>query len=127
MNDLTAASMVEIRAELLSMVTKADGKIRDIENVTAETILERSGSLHEEFAKDLYNWSVKTSLEHEEQENIFAKLSLLPASEKVDLINSLWAVAASDGEIHVNEQTMIKEMMAVMGVDDSMVSAGSGV
>lgn len=123
MPDIQSSTLIEIRAELLSMVAKADGKVKEVENLTAETILENSGSIHEVFAKDLYNWSVKTTLQNDEQENLFEQLSTLPLEEKISIINSLWAVAASDGEIHPKERSIIKELMKLMGVDENLINA----
>lgn len=123
MTVVSSSAIVEIRAELLSMVAKADGKVMDIENLTAETILENSGSIHEVFAKDLYNWSVKTTLETDEQENLYSQLKNLPVAEKVSIVSSLWAVAASDGEIHPKERSTIKELMELMDVDPNLINA----
>lgn len=116
------STLIEIRAELLSMIAKADGTVKDIENSAAEAILNDSGSLNEVFAKELYHWSVQTDVENDEQEDIVDRLKDLELEEKVALVRALWAVAASDGEIHPAELSTINDMMNAMGVDHNMVS-----
>lgn len=96
--------MAELRAELFSLVSKADGKIKDVEKFTSETMLENDSKFHEVFAKEMYHWSLKNDVTDEEKLDLLLRLKKLDIDQKVDIVRSLWMVAISDHEIHPLEK-----------------------
>ncbi len=112
-------------AHLFASMTCADDKIRDIENFTAEVFLEDYNKEDIERIKDVYRASLKNYGEAERAEIIQSFVVGFTDKQKISLLRSLCAVAACDGEVHPEEQYIIKSFMAAMEIDQFVDSSGS--
>ncbi len=122
--NMTSSEFSEIRAELFSMISKADGKVKPEENKAVEELLSDEPMIKSDFAQALYHWSVKTEIEEAERHDIFSKLENLDMAQKVNLVKAFWTIAIADGEIHPLEKVQIQTIMKIMGVEDDQMDLG---
>ncbi len=100
--------------KLLATMTQADGKVLDVENSTAEAVLEGHRPDHNELIKQLYHATVKVQPARKRGNAINKLIAGLDIDQQLDVLRSLWAVAQSDGEIHASEKKLIFELMQTM-------------
>lgn len=104
-------------AHLFASMTCADEKIKDIEQFTAEVFLDEYNPEDLYEIKQIYRDSVKNYGDKERNEIIFNLIADFTENQKISLLRSLCAVAVCDGEVHPEEQLIIKSFMKQMGID----------
>ena len=104
-------------AHLFASMTCADDKIKDIENFTAETFLEDYRTEDIQRIKQAYRGSLKNYGHEERKQIIKSFVGEFTEHQKIGLLRSLSAVAICDGEVHPEEQYIIKLFMEQMEID----------
>jgi len=99
---------------LLAEMTKADGKVLDVENTAAEAALEGHRPDYNELVKRLYQATVQVHPKSCRSKAVNRLIAGLDIDQKLAVLRSLWAVAKSDGEIHPDEQMMIFDLIRTM-------------
>ena len=100
--------------KLLADMTKADGKVLNVENTAAETVLESHRPNYNELVKRLYQATVQTHPKNCRSKAVNRLIADLDIDQKLDVLRAMWIVANSDGEIHPDEQVMILDVMKAM-------------
>lgn len=115
--DHTTPEYYALLVSLMAKMSKADGKVLDIENFTALAVLQ---------SDDQIDTSVQSAAEHQYRkatnsrgtldltETEKAQLVTLSPSDRLSLIRTLAGIAACDGSVHLNEQAILDEVTLAM-------------
>lgn len=111
-----------IIANLFAAMTCADGVVRDIENFTAQAFLDGFSDIDIQRVNDRYHSAINHCCEKERNETIQNLVCSFNNKQKLNILRSLSAIAASDGAIHPKEQTLIEIFADAMKLDQSFIN-----
>lgn len=113
---LTDIELRLVQARLLASMSTIDGKVLDIENFMADSMLELMDKEDVYKLRQLYLEELKNpNLEHSLNE-VIEFMKRAPINERISLLNMLSALAICDGEIHKNEELLLKSAMRKLSV-----------
>lgn len=113
---LTDVELRLVQARLLATMSTIDGKVLDVENLMADSMLELMDKKDIYKLKQLYLEELKNpNLEHSLDE-IVEFMKRAPVNERISLLKMLSALAICDGELHKNEELFLKSAMRKLSV-----------
>ena len=113
---LTDIELRLVQARLLASMSTIDGKVLDIENFMADSMLELMDKEDVYKLRQLYLEELKNpNLEHSLDE-IIEFMKRAPINERISLLKMLSALATCDGELHKNEELFLKSAMRKLSV-----------
>ena len=116
-NSMLTLEQLLQQSELLACMSRADGKVLDIENIFASTYLEKLDTEKSSLVKSHYDYVVQAD---ETDERLFSIMHLManyPREEKYRLLRCLSALAICDGELHPKETAFIEQLADAMDID----------
>ena len=113
---LTDVELRLVQARLLASMSNIDGKVLDVENLMADSMLELMDKKDIYKLKQLYLEELSNpNLEHSLDE-IVEFMKRAPINERISLLKMLSALAICDGELHKNEELFLKSAMRKLSV-----------
>lgn len=113
---LTDVELRLVQARLLATMSTIDGKVLNVENLMADSMLELMDKKDIYKLKQLYLEELKNpNLEHSLDE-IVEFMKRAPVNERISLLKMLSALAICDGELHKNEELFLKSAMRKLSV-----------
>lgn len=113
---LTDVELRLVQARLLASMSTIDGKVLDIENLMADSMLELMDKEDVYKLKQLYLEEIKKpNLEYNIDE-IINFMKRAPIDERISLLKMLSALATCDGELHKDEELFLKSVMRKLSV-----------
>lgn len=109
---------------LLIEMAKSDNDFSESERAKIISIIRDTFKLDEFEIEDLIFLSEQRLADENAMEEItdFIKEHFL-LDEKLDLVKNLWRIIYNDDDLHSHEQAMIKQITALLEIDNRMVTA----
>lgn len=108
---LTSVEIRLIQAKLLAIMSRIDGRILEVENLVAESMLELMDHKEVFKLKTLYLEELEKPQKEEDVNEIVEFMNRAPVQERISLLKMLSSLAICDGEIHENEEQFLKNTM----------------
>jgi uncharacterized tellurite resistance protein B-like protein len=108
---LTNVEIRLIQAKLLAIMSRIDGRILEVENLVAESMLELMDQKEVFKLKTLYLEELEKPQKEEDIDEIVEFMNRAPVQERISLLKMLSSLAICDGEIHENEEQFLKNTM----------------
>lgn len=113
---LTDVELRLVQARLLAAMSNIDGKILDVENLMADSMLELMDKEDVYKLKQLYLEELKKTDTEYSIDEIVEFMKRAPVDERISLLNMLSSLATCDGELHKNEELFLKSAMRKLSV-----------
>jgi len=113
---LTDVELRLVQARLLAAMSNIDGKILDVENLMADSMLELMDKEDVYKLKQLYLEELKKPDTEYSIDEIIEFMKRAPVDERISLLNMLSSLATCDGELHKNEELFLKSAMRKLSV-----------
>lgn len=113
---LTDVELRLVQARLLAAMSNIDGKILDVENLMADSMLELMDKEDVYKLKQLYLEELKKPDTEYSIDEIIEFMKRAPVNERISLLNMLSSLATCDGELHKNEELFLKSAMRKLSV-----------
>lgn len=113
---LTEIELRLIQARLLAIMSVIDGKVLDIENLLADSMLELMDKEEVYKLKQLYLEELENPDLEENLDDIIEFMKRAPLQERISILKMLSSLAICDGEMHENEETFLKSAMKKLQV-----------
>lgn len=108
--------ITEATGKLFALVALADGNVRDIENITAEQIIECIRSNDADAGKYVYESALVNQPEYNEIEDLCGVLTQTDRPQQYEFLRSCWYLALCDKELNVNEEAVIFQIGDYLGI-----------
>lgn len=113
---ITKVELRLVQARLLAIMSNIDGKVMDIENFMAESILELMDEEETHKLTTLYEEELENEHSQETIDEVIEFMKRASVEERVSLMQMLSSLAICDGEIHANEEALLKSAMKKLSV-----------
>ncbi len=113
---LTNIEIRLIQAKLLAMMSSIDGRVLEVENLVAESMLELMDRKEAYQLKALYMEELQKPQTEETIDDIIEFMKRAPLQERISLLKMLSSLAICDGEVHENEEAFLKNAMRKLKV-----------
>ena len=113
---ITKVELRLVQARLLAIMSNIDGKVMDIENFMAESMLELMDEEESHKLTTLYEEELENEHSEESIDEVIEFMKRASVEERVSLLQMLSSLAICDGEVHVNEEALLKSAMKKLSV-----------
>lgn len=108
--------ITEATGKLFALVALADGNVRDIENTTAEQIIECLRSKDADAGKYVYETALVDQPKFTDIEDLCRVLMQSDRPHQYEFLRSCWYLALCDKKLNVNEETVIFKIGDTLGI-----------
>lgn len=121
--------ITEATGKLFALVALADGNVRDVENITAERIIECLRSDDADAGKYIYETALVNHPKFDDIEELCAVLSQMDRPQQYELLRSCWYLALCDKDLTDNEEAVIFKIGDTLGISrfDSQLAKKSAI
>lgn len=113
---LTDVELRLVQARLLATMSNIDGKILDVENLMADSMLELMDKEDVYKLKQLYLEELNKPNPEYSIDEIIDFMKRAPIDERISLLKMLSSLARCDGELHKDEELFLKSVMRRLSV-----------
>ncbi len=113
---LTNIELRLVQAKLLATMSTIDGKVLDVENLMANSMLELMDRKDVFKLKQLYLEELENPNSEHSLDEIIAFMERAPIHERISLLKMLSSLATCDGELHKDEELFLKSAMRKLSV-----------
>ncbi len=113
---LTNIELRLVQARLLAMMSGIDGKVLEVENLMAESMLELMDKKEAYELKKIYEEELEKTQDEETLQEVIEFMQRAPIQERVSMLKMLSSLAICDGEVHENEEAFLKSAMRKLKV-----------
>ncbi len=113
---LTNIELRLVQARLLAMMSGIDGKVLEVENLMAESMLELMDKKEAYELKKIYEEELEKTQDEETLQEVIEFMQRAPIQERVSMLKMLSSLAICDGEVHENEVAFLKSAMRKLKV-----------
>lgn len=113
---LTNIELRLVQAKLLATMSTIDGKVLDVENLMADSMLELMDRKDVFKLKQLYLEELENPNPEHSLDEIIAFMERAPIHERISLLKMLSSLATCDGELHKDEELFLKSAMRKLSV-----------
>ncbi|MBL1404454.1 MAG: TerB family tellurite resistance protein [Rhizobiales bacterium] len=108
--------ITEATGKLFALVALSDGNVRDIENTTAERIIECLRTKDADAGKYVYETALVNQPKFSEIEGLCAVLKQVDRPQQYEFLRSCWYLALCDKELNTNEEIVIFKIGDLLGI-----------
>lgn len=108
--------ITEAIGKLFALVALADGNVRDIENSTAERIIECLRTKDADAGKYVYESALVNQPKFSEVEDLCYIIKQVDRPQQYEFLRSCWYLALCDKELNANEEIMIFKIGDLLGI-----------
>lgn len=113
---LSNLELRQVQARLLAIMSRIDGKVMDVENLMAESMIELMDKKEVHALKELYEKELEKPQSQETLHEVISYMQDAPVQERISLLKMLSSLAICDGEFHSNEEAFLKSAMRKLSV-----------
>jgi len=113
---LSNLELRQIQARLLAIMSRIDGKVMDVENLMAESMIELMDKKEVNALKELYDAELEKPQSQQTLEDVMSYMQDAPVQERISMLKMLSSLAICDGEFHSNEEAFMKSAMRKLSV-----------
>ena len=113
---ITNVELRMVQARLRAIMSGIDGKVLEVENLVAESMLELLDKKEAYELKTLYKEELEKPQTDETLQEVISFMQRAPIHERVSILKMLSSLAICDGEVHENEEAFLKSAMRKLKV-----------
>lgn len=108
--------ITEATGKLFALVALADGNVRDVENATAERIIECLRTKDADAGKYVYEAALVNQPKFTDIEDLCCVLMQSDRPQQYEFLRSCWYLALCDKELNTNEEIVILKIGDTLGI-----------